>query len=663
VADLMWWPAKGPPKFMQREKALTGTPDVLESLSERTALPFRLLGGGSRQRIQDAYNTAHSASYAWMYRSSPAVRTVIDTITRNIGQLDLRLYEELSEAEREPRPEHDAALSLRYPNEADSQDRWIRQMFKQFLINDDAYSLMTPAAGAQFSVFSVPTHMVEVSGESLWRADSYIITKRDGTRDRWPTENIMHWRGENPDDPRIGLSALESIRSVIAEDAALQVAITELANAGLTEPVYAWRPLEAPLIPDPQTVARLEEDATNKVNQRHRRVSLWQEGTELRSFGVSPRDAQMFEVRKWAIERVASVFGVPLGMVGLDDNLDEARTQFYADTLPPYCESFTKMLNHRVLVSVYNWTDGCFEFNLDEKHMGDDRLKALVSATGRPVMLTNEARAKVNLPPVDGGDELVTPSNVVVGEKPSVDVMPIQNPNGPAQDGSARDGDLPEVSRRAIGVKSEEYEPITPLLPAWKRDLDAQHRAIDACQGVVDRHLGRVERALRGKAALTQKATDRDWQRWDKEFGGDLNTVLAAIAAQEGTSYALKLSGGDFDRSQVENWLKAMAEESAIAINATIRSEVRELGLENAMSKRAQHVESAGASLGAGVTRFAREEAAKQSPGYESRVKTWIPNTTRHASHAGETVPIGANWPAGFAPGSAPGCRCTMSID
>jgi hypothetical protein len=30
-------------------------------------------------------------------------------------------------------------------------------------------------------------------------------------------------------------------------------------------------------------------------------------------------------------------------------------------------------------------------------------------------MLTDEARARLNLPPVKGGDELVTPDNVIVG--------------------------------------------------------------------------------------------------------------------------------------------------------------------------------------------------------------------------------------------------------
>jgi hypothetical protein len=66
--------------------------------------PIPLLGGGSRQRIMDAYTTAKSANYAWIYANSPAVRTVIDVLVRNVGQLDLRLYEEINEAERQARP-------------------------------------------------------------------------------------------------------------------------------------------------------------------------------------------------------------------------------------------------------------------------------------------------------------------------------------------------------------------------------------------------------------------------------------------------------------------------------------------------------------------------------------------------------------------------------
>jgi hypothetical protein len=105
-----------------------------------------------------------------------------------------------------------------------------------------------------------------------------------------------------------------------------------------------------------------------------------------------------------------------------------------------------------------------------------------------------------------------------------------------------------------------------------------------------------------------------------------------------------------------------MAEGAAEAINATIRGEIDDLGLKDALAKRAQHVASAGVGLGAGATRWAREEAARQSPDAAHRVKTWVADTNRHAEFDGDTVPIGSDWPAGFAPGTAPGCACTQSI-
>jgi hypothetical protein len=43
-----------------------------------------------------------------------------------------------------------------------------------------------------------------------------------------------------------GISHLDTLRDVIAEDAALQQATVELAQSGMQEPVWVYRPLEAP---------------------------------------------------------------------------------------------------------------------------------------------------------------------------------------------------------------------------------------------------------------------------------------------------------------------------------------------------------------------------------------------------------------------------------
>jgi HK97 family phage portal protein len=641
--------------FKRREKQLTASANVPAAISSGwSALP--LLGGGSRERIMDAYTTAKSANYAWIYANSPAVRTVVDVLVRNIGQLDLRLYEEISESERQARPDHPAALSLRYPNETQTSDGFLRSLLKDFLLFDDAYALLTPTDSGQITLNWIPAHMIEIKGANLFSADIYRFWRPEG----WgyvdfAPDQILHWHGENPLDPRTGLSRLDTLRDVIAEDAALQAATVELANNGLQEPAWVFRPADAPEW-SPQAANAFEEDLANRLRRRNTKPVVLEEGMEMRSFGVSPRDAQMFEVRKWAVSQIAMAFGVPLGMVGLADDVKDAQSQFYADTLPPYCEEMTRMLNLRILVRAYNWTTGCFEFNLDEKLMGDDRLKALTSATGRPVMLTNEARAKINLPPVDGGDELVTPMNVVVGDnpKPSTDVMPIQDPNGPEQDGSYR-----EEPQKAL-VKAQDARP--QLHPGRKAELDRQHRNIDTMQAVVQRHFNRLQRSLGDKSRKGISVKAGDWARWDKEFATDLHGSLERIVEAEGGIYAMKLGGHDFDVRRIKNYLLAMSQGAAQAINDTIRAEVADMGLEDALNQRAKHVVSAGTSLGARATTWARQEAARQTPGSENRVKTWIADTDRHAEFDGDTVPLGADWPAGFAPGGAPACACTMSI-
>lgn len=333
-----------------RKKALTATPAVLDGLRSGWQ-PYQLLGGGSRQRIQEAFNKAQSESYAWVYMNSPAVRTVVDTIVRNVGQLELRLFEEIDEKERQARPDHPAALSLRYPNEETSRASFIRALFKDFLLFDNAYALLEPASGQQLSLNRMPAHMVEVLGSSMFRAEGYRFHRADGSWVEFQPEQVAHWHGENPSDPRVGVSRLDTLRSVIAEDAALQQATVELANSGLTEPTWVFRPLEAPEWSN-QARSGFEEDLRNRLTRRNKAPVVLEEGMEMRSFGVSPKDAEMMAVRRWAIEQVAREFGVPLGMVGLSEDVEAARSQFYADTLPPYCEDFTGFLDQRVLVRV-----------------------------------------------------------------------------------------------------------------------------------------------------------------------------------------------------------------------------------------------------------------------------------------------------------------------
>lgn len=682
-----------------RRKALTGTPAVLEALANRQLNPYPLLGGGARQRINALFTKAQSANYVWMYGNSPAVRTVVDILASNVGQLDLRLYEEIDEAEREARPNHPAAYSVRYPNQTTTSDLWVRQMVTDFLIFKNAYSLKfrNPANG-RISFEYIPAQHMEVVGQLLFRPEGYRYRRPDGVPvDITNPDDVFHWRDANPDDPRMGFSPLETLRGAIAEDAALEGAIVELAKSGLVSPSWVYRPLDAPVWSN-EARERFEEDLTNRLRRATKTPPVMEEGMELRDVGVSPRNAQMLEVRKWVLQKVASLYGVPLGMVGLDDNLKDARAQFYADTLPPLCESFTRALNLSLLVNEYNLPAYCFEFDVAEKMRGDEREKALVSASGRPVRTTNEARALLNLSPIEGGDELVTPLNVVVGEnpKPSTDLMPIQDPNKPPQDGSYREEDkqlevkaAPELAGaakvtptygrksvalyatdltlkagghpkigQAMNLKDVDDAQVVQLLPRLEAERARQFRAVDKCAGVLTTFYGRLGRSMRAKS---WKGLDQE--RWSRELGDDLHKRLKAIFEAEADLYIVRLAGeGPFDMGQVEHWLEAAAYGSAGALVEHTDKEIDKLGAEEAIRHALEgRISVAAASLGSGVIRKARQEAAQQAPHPERRMQMWVANTARHGNLGGAMVPLGQTF-GGVLPGQPANCKCTLSV-
>lgn len=643
-------------------KALTGTPEVLDILRNRQYSPIPLLGGGARQRINDAFTKAQSADLPWLYFNSPAARTVIDYIVRNLCQLEPRLYEELSEAERVARPNHPAALSLRYPNEQDTRDLFIRLVETDYLIFGNAYALKFRADGFdRVALKHIPAHRVEVLADSVFTISGYRIHGDQGQFEDYSPRDVIHWRNADPIDPTIGLSPLDSLRSVISQDVALETAIVELAKSGLVSPSYIYRPLEAPEM-TADTAMRLEEDMAARLRRAGERPPVLMEGMELRDVGVSPQDAQMLDTRKYATQQMAVAYGVPLGCVGLADNIKDAQSLFYSDVLPPYAEEFTKWLNKGLLVDEYGLTEYCFEFNLDEKQMGNERLKTLVTASGGPVLTRNESRSMINRPPIEGGDEIITPLNVLVGDnpRPSPQTMPVQDPNKPSQDGDHRTDEPKQLAPARPDVKGLVF-PLykqDPFHPRYRAEMARQARNIDKAAGELTRLYTRMSNVLQNP----QKRSKFDTDRWVREFGDDLHKLIRHLFENEAGLYVVQLAGHDFDMTQVQHYLEESAHGMASGLVRATKRDADESSVHDAMERAlGERTEVAAASIGTRMTVKARMEAAKQAPFPEHRLKQWIPDTERHASLAGAVVPLDKSF-GGIEPGSEPNCKCTLSI-
>lgn len=632
--------------FFRREKAITASPSVIEAIRDGKLNTYQRLGG-SNQQINAAWLQYQAASYAYMYSSQPAVRKVVDYIAWNVSQIGLKLYERVSDTDRRRDSDHPAAQTMANPDGQRPADQFILYLVTDYLINENAYALIfRSSARGPRTLIRVPPPAVEVvssgglliTGYRIWLANGDTFPARDS--EPLPPEDIIHWCGYNPELPGIGISRLETLRETIAEEAASQQASIELRKSGLSKPGYIKRPLEAPEWSE-EARQRFQESWSNQAKASARRSPVLEEGMEFADFGISPKDAEMLEGRRFTNAEVASLYGLR----NVPPDGDEERNAFYADVLPPITQSLASQLDFSLLAGEYAEHDHYFEFDLNEKLRGEPekRFAAITSAVGRPWLTANEARAMENRPPVADGDELVTPLNVLVGDLPAPNVMPPQDPNGPPQDGSHREKAL--------------------ILPRQRAQEARRARYGDEFTTLLIRHYERQQRALKSAKAIS----DNRWAQLTAELADDLEALLGKSVQAEGDLSVIRFGGESFDLDQVRNYLQATALGVAEGTNEATREKLRELTAAEVFADAIDHrAPDAGQNLGTKASSFAAIEAAKQAPGATDRVKTWIVTAadSAHPEMNGETVPLQQNFSNGRPgpPYEHPGCKCLLSI-
>ena len=617
-----------------------------------------------------AYYQAQSATYAFVYRTQPAVRKVIDYIARNAAQLPLRCFERIDESTTEEDYDHPAAVAMRRPNTFTSPRRFIYSLFADYLIYENAYALkLRPGAGAPLTLVRVPVAAMEVNAPSTFYADSYRVHFKDGSFREVPGGDVIHFRGYDPSDPMMGVSRLETLRAILTEEATNQAANVERLRHGGLGGGYIKRPLEAPDWPE-AVRQRFEEEwkqRSSKSGDDGIPAPVLEEGMEFVESSVTPKDAEMLRGRQFTRAEVASLYGLPADLVeasldGEAADREEARRQFYADTLPPIIAPIGEDLDLQLLQAEYGADEHHFEFSTADKLRGDTeaRLKALVSAAGGPILTRNEARETENRKPLDGGDELITPMNVTVGGKPSPAVMPVQDPGGPSQEGDER-----EASRPSAAIMLARHE--------------AQVRRRDDYAGahtkLLRRHFTRQEKAYRSAGSF-------DEDRWNAELGDDLEAEARRTVEHEGSVVAERLMS-TFDLDRCADYLREGAEQRAQAINATTRNDLEadaggaradegddedRTAFDRAKNERA---DQAGVAIATSLAGFGSLEAARQTPKPAVRVKTWIVTSgaSRHPQLAGETVPVfsafsnGGQYPGDPTLGPAETARCQCLIE
>lgn len=617
-------------------------------------------------------------TYENIFKSQPNIRTVVDFRARQVGAIEPGLFERISATELVRRRDHPLDRLLRRPHPKWSRSRFFRALSGDLDVFDNSVLVKIAPPGSRGSVAltRVPPNRIFPVGGDWLTPDGFQIM---GTGTTFSWDQVVHVCGYNPEDVRWGLSPIETLRRILAEDVASGEAREQFWDRAARLSGWIGRPVEAPDWGKPA--------GNNATPGRDRFLESWrdrmtgngpeagstpilEEGMVFHQETFDAQAAQYLEARKLTGIESSRSYHLHPSLLGFTDTApdDVTRRGYLADNLSPDLDRLAGELLLQLLPDFETSLDALDRFviifDIDAKLRGDflAEAEATSRSVGGPWMTRNEARARRGLAPIPGGDEIITPLNVTTGGR--------ANPTDTAPGTPG----LGQASRRRRSTKAALAD-LAPTRRAWAE----QHAAIVASN--VDRQKARFRSRL-GAGHDAEAAFQAN--RADEELGSDL-AGLALDFADVAAGPVASHFATEYDRTGDEAFLIAGANSAASAYNAKTLAaiiaaadspdvdtlEETDNVFEQAAGERADRF---GMGRVLDVGGFAMLSAATQGGGSS---KTWQVNSgTPRESHAAldgvsvalnEDFDVGGNsapWPGAseLPVEESAGCTCTVEF-
>jgi len=493
----------------------------------------------------------YNFDYLAMYRNHMNVRICVDFLARNIAHLGLHVYTRKEDNDRERLRDHRAVQILKQPLPAKfkvTQFQLVESAVADMLISGNGYLLKhRNGEGEIIALQRVPYMLMSVKGELVPTKYKIGYIEKE-----YKPEDIIHFRFYNPENSTIGVSPLEGLREVLAEEwEKSKYSSGFWRNAARISGVIE-RPLEA---------KEMSEAAARNFRQQWQemyagednsgKTALLEEGMVFKPMSFSPKETEYIESRKLNREECARAYHIPPPMVGILDrstfsNITELHKSLYMDVLSPMCARLEDDWDLQYLSEFKDLKGAYTEFNIDEKLQSDFsmQLESLRQSVGVPYMTPNEGRAILNLPRLKNplADTLVTPLNMAT---PEMVMRQQQNKS-----------EMPIIETKASA------ESIMPEYPDLDKDFGEKWHKL------MVNVFTRQRDAVLPKAKMDKLDVLWDKERWDREVAEDFLKLAEETAWAYADAFAGQL-GAEYKREWMEKWLQENSRIAAEYINAS----------------------------------------------------------------------------------------------
>lgn len=418
---------------------------------------------------------------------SSAVFACVNVTAQDIANVPLILYRRLGDGGKERATDHPLYNVLaRQPN------RWqgsgeMREMLQGHMgVRGNGYGEIRFRGGEVDSI--VPLRPDRMTVEQLENTRLRYTYRRPegGEPKKYTQDEILHVRGFSSDGI-VGLTPIGLAREAIA--------------LGLGYEEYSARFFRNNAEPaigittDQKLGKEKREELQRAWNKAHGglkntgKTAVLDMGMRIEKIGLSARDAQFIESRKFQIEDIARFYRVPPHKVGVSDqlnysNMETMERTYVHDTLAAWARRWEEAI-YRSLLTPTEREEYFVEFLFDARLRGNtkDRYEAHNLSIFGGWKTRNEVRKTENLDPLPGLDEPLEPRNVTGNENRSRETGGgVQGPAdalSPALEIMAED-----VAERIAGAEVGVLEPRAQKaaedrgrFDAWVLDVYESHRA------------------------------------------------------------------------------------------------------------------------------------------------------------------------------------------
>lgn len=596
-----------------------------------------------------------------VWESQPSVRKVVSFMASTVAALPWRVYR-AEDGGRERLYDSPAETLVRRPTRFTSSADLVTGLALDWLLYGSACAVLVDE-----EIVRVPAPLLMLSTDVFGRVND-VATVAGGETVSLADLPVALMHGWDPDGSG-AVAPVRTLRALLAELSEAEGWRRRMWTDVPRVSAQVTRPKDAPRWSDEKRERFLQAMADFKSSTSGGSIPVMEDGMKLESAPqVQPDLSSASSVRTLTDIEVAGYFGVPPELLGMREanygGYAALRRDLYTRVLGPLIGRIEDALNAEIVPALAGGDTAVYGM-LDRTEAQDgtllERVQALQSATGGPVMTRAEARERLDLPYLEGTEELIVPLNVIQGGQASPTDSGSQNLNGSdtnqldhrQQDQAAEEGKSLAPKARMV-LKAVTSRPSPSILEQMRRAY--------------------VDELQRGglSEATVEALADR------------IEPFLAEQAIEAANGVILRSGTGTetIGRGAIRNYIRQMAEGKAdAAVEAAMRLLGAVSGDDAAQDTARETIEDILSEDRLGLwadastkdaTGFGSQEGARRSGAVK---KMWVHNGSSHprAEHAamnGETVDMddtfsnGMRWPHDWGGGDADdivGCNCDIA--